>query len=250
MSSTIVLVLHRQQSCPGRVAALLARKGYRIDIRRPALGESLPEDLSDCAGAVIFGGPMSANDEHLPFIRQEIDWIGRLLAAGTPYLGICLGAQLLARQLGGSVSGHVYGRVEVGFHLIEATPAGAEILPARLHVYQWHQEGFTVPRGTTLLARGRVFENQMFSYGANAYGLQFHPEVTPTILARWLAGSKGRPRGRGAQCGLEQRLRHAIHDPAQGRWLEGFLTHWLAGSPLVHRAQEGLRDQHVGLVGA
>ena len=250
MTPTILLVLHRQQSCPGLIAELLKRKGYQIEQKRPALGEPLPHDLSPYAGVVIFGGPMSANDEHLPFIRQEIDWIGHVLAAGTPYLGVCLGAQMLARHLGGSVCGLDTGRVEIGFHPIIPTPEGEPILREALHVYQWHKEGFSLPQGATLLARGRVFENQMFRYGANAYGVQFHPEMTPAILARWLREASSHLTLTGAQCALGQRARHALHGPAQRRWIDRFLTHWLAPGESVHRAQQGLGDEDTRLARA
>lgn len=250
MSPSILFVLHRQQSCPGLVGELLEKKGYHVVARRPSLGEPLPHDLSDYAGVVIFGGPMSANDEHLPFIRQEIDWIGRVLASGTPYLGVCLGAQLLARHLGAHVTPHDYGHCEIGFHPIHATSAGRDLIPDRLHVFQWHKEGFALPHGATLLAKGRVFENQMFRYGPNAYGVQFHPEMTPAILSRWLKEPKARPKAPGVQGRLEQQLRHAIHGPTQRRWVGSFIEHWLAPGASVHGAQQGLRDENARLARA
>ena len=107
MKKRIAIVLHQENSTHGRVGMKLLEKGYELDVRRPALGEPLPDNIEDYAGAVIFGGPMSANDdcEH-DFIRTEIDWIAKPLAAGVPFLGICLGGQMLARQLGGKVYGY------------------------------------------------------------------------------------------------------------------------------------------------
>ena len=90
----ILIVLHQEHSSPGRVGQLLQATGFRLDIRRPPLGDPLPETLAGHRGAVIFGGPMSANDED-DFVRAEIDWIGVPLREQKPYLGLCLGAQMM-----------------------------------------------------------------------------------------------------------------------------------------------------------
>src|SRR5450631_2391591 len=94
----VLIVLHQETSTPGRVGNALRALGYRLDIRRPRFGDPLPETLEGHAGAVIFGGPMSANDPD-DFVRQEIDWIAVPLREQRPFLGICLGAQMLAMQL-------------------------------------------------------------------------------------------------------------------------------------------------------
>lgn len=229
MAQTVILVLHRAQSSPGRIARHLRAMGLHLDVRRPSLGDPLPQDLAPYAGAVIFGGPMSANDA-LPYIRQEIDWIGRVLAVGLPYLGVCLGAQMLARQLGARVARHPEGRVEIGFHPILPTVEGRAHVTSPLQVYQWHSEGFALPSGAVLLARGRVFENQFFRYGGQAYGVQFHPEVTHAIMRRWLAEARGDFGGPGTQSGLEQHVWRLVHGPALSRWLRRFLADWLSRS--------------------
>ena len=90
----VLIVLHQDHSTPGRIGAMLAERGFALDIRRPSLGEPLPATLADHAGVVVFGGPMSANDED-EFIRREIDWISVPLKDNKPFLGICLGLQLL-----------------------------------------------------------------------------------------------------------------------------------------------------------
>ena len=85
----ILVILHQEHSTPGRVGRLLAERGHRLDIRRPCLGESLPETLARHAGAVIFGGPMSVNDGE-DFIRREIEWLAVPLTEEKPFLGLCL----------------------------------------------------------------------------------------------------------------------------------------------------------------
>src|SRR5262245_11489184 len=89
---SVLIVLHQERSSPGRVGQLLVEKGYRLDIRRPVLGDKLPSTLSDYAGAVVFGGPMSANDPD-EFVKAEINWLDVPLREKRPLLGICLGAQ-------------------------------------------------------------------------------------------------------------------------------------------------------------
>ena len=104
----VLIVLHQETSTPGRVGNVLRTLGHGLDIRRPRFGDSLPETLDGHAGAVIFGGPMSANDPD-DFVRREIDWIAVPLREQRPFLGICLGAQMLARQLGAPVAPHPLG---------------------------------------------------------------------------------------------------------------------------------------------
>src|SRR5690348_3224317 len=94
----ILAVLHGEMSTPGRIGHQLKERGFALDVRRPRFGDALPETLDAHAGAVIFGGPQSANDDD-EIVKREIDWIDVPLSQGKPYLGICLGAQLLAKRL-------------------------------------------------------------------------------------------------------------------------------------------------------
>src|SRR5262249_36476246 len=152
----------------------LTNRGYKLDIRRPRFGEPLPKTLKEHAGAVIFGGPQSANDRD-DFVRREIDWLKVPLKEKKPFLGICLGAQMLAHHLGARVYQHPEGHAEVGYYPIRPTVAGRKMCtqwPDR--VYQWHREGFDLPNGTTLLAEGDSFPVQAFCVGGAAYALQFH----------------------------------------------------------------------------
>ena len=223
----VLLVLHQDTSSPGRVGAALTRRGHVLDIRRPRYGEPLPATLAHHAGAVIFGGPMSANDDD-DWIRREIDWIGVALAEEKPFLGICLGAQMMVRHLGGRVAAHPHGEVEVGWYGLEPTRDGRDLMTWPSHVYHWHREGFEVPVGARLLATGERFVNQAIVVGRRAYGLQFHPEMTPAIMNRWTVRGAGRLESPGA----EPRHRHfegqCLHGDRNRLWLERFLDGWLA----------------------
>ena len=158
----VLIVLHQETSTPGRVGNALRALGHPLDIRRPRFGDPLPETLDRHAGAVIFGGPMSANDPD-DYVRREIDWIEVPLREQRPFLGICLGAQMLAKQLGAQVAPHHEGRVEVGYYPIRPTAAGHALCPDwPEHVYHWHGEGFQLPRGAKLLAEGDDFPVQAY----------------------------------------------------------------------------------------
>src|SRR6187549_305659 len=98
----VLIVLHQEHSTPGRVGLRLAARGHGLDIRRPRFGDPLPETLAGHAGAVIFGGPMSANDAD-DYIRVETEWVRVPLREEAPFLGLCLGAQMMARHLGAEV---------------------------------------------------------------------------------------------------------------------------------------------------
>ena len=124
----VLIVLHQETSTPGRVGNVLRALGHGLDIRRPRFGDPLPETLEQHAGAVIFGGPMSANDPD-DYVRREIDWIAVPLAEQRPLLGICLGAQMLAMHLGARVAPHPEGRVQIGYYPIRPTAAGRGSLP-------------------------------------------------------------------------------------------------------------------------
>ena len=121
--SRILVVLHQEHSTPGRVGLRLVERGYQLDIRRPRFGDPLPGSLADYAGAVFFGGPMSAIDPD-DYILQETDWIKVPLDEGAPFLGLCLGAQMMARHLGAAVTANPDGSVEVGYYPLWPTAAG------------------------------------------------------------------------------------------------------------------------------
>jgi GMP synthase (glutamine-hydrolysing) len=223
----LLLILHRQESDPGVVGQWLRGRGMRADIRRPRFGDKLPQTLADHSGAVLFGGPMSANDSD-EFIKREIGWIGVPLKEGKPFLGICLGAQMLARHLGAAVSMRSDARVEVGYEPISPSEAGNSLCPWPSHVYHWHGEGFGLSSGSEALAYGTVFENQAFRFGERAFGVQFHPEITLAMIHRWTGRGSVRMGQPGAQSAAEQIARHDSYGAKLRRWTFDFLDRWIA----------------------
>jgi GMP synthase (glutamine-hydrolysing) len=228
MSAPVLIVLHQEHSTPGRIGHALAARGIPLDVRRPRFGDPLPATMKDHAGAVIFGGPMSANDPD-DFVKQEIDWIAVPLREEKPFLGICLGAQMMAKTLGGRVFPHHAGCAEIGYYPIRPTEHGRAVTRDwPCHVYQWHREGFDLPAGADLLAEGDLFETQAFRYGPNAYALQFHPEVTHAMMCRWTTRGHERLAMPGARSRAEHFADRPAYDGAVRHWLQQFLDRWLA----------------------
>jgi len=227
----VLIVLHQETSTPGRVGNALRALGHRLDIRRPRFGDPLPKTLDGHAGAVIFGGPMSANDPD-DFVRQEIDWIAVPLREQRPFLGICLGAQMLAMQLGAKVAPHPEGRAQIGYYPIRPTAAGLAICPGWPdHVYHWHREGFELPVGAELLAEGSDFPVEAFRT-EHCFGFQFHPDVTYAMMHRWTTRGHARFELPGARERHHHFADRAVHDVTERAWLKAFLDGWLARAPL------------------
>jgi GMP synthase (glutamine-hydrolysing) len=228
MTRPILMVLHQEQSTPGRIGHHFQTRGIAMDIRRPRFGDPLPATLAMHSGAVIFGGPMSVNDSD-DFVRDEIEWIKVPLVEGKPFLGICLGAQMLARHLGATVGFHPEGKAEVGYYPIRVTPAGHNLMETWPKVvYQWHREGFGLPAGAELLAEGDIFKVQAFRYGAATYGIQFHAEVTHAMMCRWTTRGHERLAMPGAKPSNEHFIDRPVYDLAIRTWLSDFLDRWHA----------------------
>lgn len=216
----IAVVLHRATSSAGRVGQLLQKNGFELEFFWPVLGGSLPKTLENYAGVVIFGGPMSANDD-ADHIRKETDWISIVLKENKPFLGICLGAQMLARNLGGCVQSRSDGAVEIGWYPIKPTCKGNSIMNWPEMVYHFHCEGiYNLPSDVDVLAEGAMYPTQAFRYGNNAWALQFHAELTRVMMHRWVVRGAERLELKGAQCAQSQLERRFIYDPALRDWLE------------------------------
>lgn len=228
MSEQFLMVVHGEHSKFGRIGDALIQRGYTLERCCPMLGDKLPTDLGAYAGAVVFGGPMSANDGNfLVGIREELNWIPWFLDGGKPFLGICLGAQLLAKAMGAKVYQHPEGAVEIGYYALHPTPRGAHLFKSPLKVYHWHKEGFEVPSGATLLATGDVFENQAFQVAERAFGIQFHPEVTLSILQQWTQNPGPSANLPGAQDRATQLAGHRQFDSCLSMWLQNFIDDWI-----------------------
>lgn len=153
-------------------------------------GEKLPtaEEISGNA-LVILGGPMNVyEEERYPYLKEETELIRHGLDAGTPMIGICLGAQLIAKAAGAQVYA---GRTkEIGWYPIHLEPAAGEDTLFRqanseIRVFQWHGDTFDIPEDAVNLASSALFPNQAYRLNNNVYALQFHLEVTREMILAW-----------------------------------------------------------------
>ena len=225
----VLLIDHPVGKRDDRASRMLAARGYELDWRCPGRGDELPPaETAEHSAAIVYGGPESANDDkETPYLRQELDWIEGWVEQERPILGICLGGQLLARTLGARVTRHDEGLHEVGYVPIAPTAACAHFMTEEMHVYQWHKEGFDLPAGAELLAVGPTFRNQAYRYGERTYGIQFHPEVTAQVLARWCSEAAHMLEAPGAHDAARQKAEAERYDAPMEGWLDGFFDLWL-----------------------
>lgn len=173
---------------PGAFEDVLIEHG--VAIHRVELDEGAPlPDWRDFDAIIAMGGPMSVNDDDtLPWLREEKRVIGEAVRAGMPYWGACLGVQLLAASLGARV--YAGPAPEVGLLPVSLTDAALADpvfagLPRDLLTLQWHGDTFDLPEGPVLLAGSPAYPNQAFRWNTNAYGVQFHLEVSPEMAREW-----------------------------------------------------------------
>jgi len=189
-----LVITHTDSEGPGSLGEFLGSAGVRVRTARLDAGDSLPADPRKLDLVVSMGGPMSVHDEgRHPFLRAEIGFLRAAVQADVPVLGICLGAQLIAKACGAEVMKAP--AKEVGWGEVVLTAAGlADPVfrggPPVLPVFQWHEDTFDVPVGGELLATSPACHHQAFRI-RGAVGLQFHVEVTREVLLDWFPHPAG-----------------------------------------------------------
>ena len=182
----ILIFRHVPFEGAGRIEALLRTRNIDFDYVDLYQDAAAVPDAASWQGLILLGGPMSVNDD-LRYLRVEEQIIRDAVAARVPMLGICLGAQLLARAMGAAVRRNPVS--EIGwFDLCFTDAAQRDPLFAGLNretVFHWHGETLDLPQGAELLASSDLCRNQAFRWGDRVYGLQFHLEATPEMIADW-----------------------------------------------------------------
>jgi GMP synthase (glutamine-hydrolysing) len=186
----ILVFQHVAHEILGTLNPLLKQRGFRIKYvnfdRHP---DSLPS-MEKYDGLIVLGGYMGAyQTRKFPHLRVEMKCIEEALKKNAPVLGICLGAQMLAKVLG--AKGFQAPVPEIGWSRLQLTPQGKKDglfkdFKNQEVVFQLHQDTFEMPRSVKHLARSKMFESQAFRAGENAYGLQYHLEVDRAMVRRWL----------------------------------------------------------------
>ena len=187
---TVVAIRHLAFEDLGCFEPVLARAGYKVHYYDVGVDELWTLEPVKTELVVVLGGPIGAyEDNKYPFLVDEIEILEQRLGAGRPTIGICLGAQLMARALGARV--YPGSAKEIGFAPLRLTEAGNASCLAAIEgapVLHWHGDTFDLPESSIRLASTDLCENQAFAFGPNAIGFQFHPEAGGDGFERWLIG--------------------------------------------------------------
>ena len=186
----VLSIVHLDSDPPGLFGEVVAARDHEHDEWLIRSGSPPPSDPPEAYDALaLFGGDMAVvEEEQYPFLREEKEHLRNAVAQGVPVLGVCLGGQLLADVAGARVT--LARRPEIGWYDVELLPAAADDrlfhdLPARFPAFQWHSWEFELPPGAVPLAGNDVCL-QAYRLGDRAWGVQFHPEPTPEMLAHWI----------------------------------------------------------------
>lgn len=224
---TAVAIRHLAFEDLGLIEPWLKRRGWRIVTYDAGVDELWKIDLPQVDLLVVLGGPIGAHDDALyPFVNEEVELIGQRLESGRPMLGICLGAQLMARALGARVE--PMASKEIGYAPLQLSAAGQASPLAALAgqpVLHWHGDQFDLPAGVPSLAATPLCPHQAFMAGDHAMGWQFHLEVDAARIEQWLIGHTGELR----QAGIDiAALRQAAaqHRAGLAAALDAVLTDW------------------------
>jgi GMP synthase (glutamine-hydrolysing) len=188
----VLIIVHVESEGPGTLGPFLESSGAGVRQARVYTGERLPENIDGLNAIISMGGPMNVYEEQeYPFLKDETALLQKAIASDLPVLGICLGAQMIAKASGARVVRSP--KEEVGWGKVFVTDEDRDDplfsgLPATLDVLQWHGDMFEIPEAGALIATGDDCPHQAFRY-RNAFGLQFHVEVTREILADWFKDS-------------------------------------------------------------
>ena len=189
MGNNVLMLKHIAIEGGGTIEEYLLSKGHKIDRRELQDGDSVPSKL-DYDAIIILGGPMNVYEEDkYPFLKDEDKLIKEAIKKEIPTLGICLGAQLIAKAAGAKVSKNKV--KEIGWYKVNLTEAGKNDpvfkgLGESFDVFQWHGDTFGIPENGTLLSTAELCTNQALRVGKNMYGLQFHMEVTDKMIYEWI----------------------------------------------------------------
>lgn len=191
----VLFIKHIDIEGPGTIADFLDDNKLLYTVIDVSSGDKLPKLKKDFRAVICLGGPMNVyEEEKYRFLKEEDIFLRRVVEDEVPFLGICLGAQLIAKATGARVKKNP--EKEIGWYKIVLNDHGLKDdlfkdFPEVFNVFQWHGDTFGIPSGGKRLAFSECCQNQALKYGSNIYGIQFHVEVTKTMIAQWADAYKG-----------------------------------------------------------
>ena len=185
----ILMLKHVEIEGPETIGQFFTDEGFEIRVLDLYKGDRLPKTFDHLDAVISLGGPMNVYEEDkYPFLKEENVFLRGILERGIPFMGICLGGQLIAKASGSKVGRSP--EKEIGFLPVQLTAAGKKDplfqgVAGALDVFQWHEDMFEVPAAGTLLASSPACPHQAFRVGPCAYGVQFHIEITDKSIREW-----------------------------------------------------------------
>ncbi|MBL7685535.1 MAG: gamma-glutamyl-gamma-aminobutyrate hydrolase family protein [Deltaproteobacteria bacterium] len=229
----ILILQHEAHEGLGAWEPLFKSQGRQLHYRHLYRQELVPLDEELCAydGIVIMGGSMSANDgDRLEFIQHELKMIPQAIELKIPILGVCLGSQLIAKALKSKV--YPGKQKEIGWYPLKLGISSAKdkvfgALASPVMMFQWHGETFDLPSGAVALASSALYPNQAFRYTDRIYGLQFHCEMTDSMVRDWVDLGKDEmiTAGLSPEKILDESHRHL---PTLRHWAHQIAQNWLS----------------------
>lgn len=174
----------------GTLNNMLKSAGFRIRYVNFSRDPHAHPEIGKYAGLIVLGGPMNVDQiNSYPNLRREVSYIRKAIKFNIPVLGICLGAQLVAKALGASVKKNPV--KEIGWYPVTVSSAAKDDpvlshFSDTQHIFQWHSDTFELPEKAVHLAKSETCNNQAFRFGDRIYGFQFHLEVNRQLIDRWL----------------------------------------------------------------
>ncbi|HBO96460.1 MAG TPA: GMP synthase [Candidatus Omnitrophica bacterium] len=232
----ILILKHVEIEGPETIGRFFTDEGFEIRVLDLYKGDRLPGTFDHLDAVVSLGGPMNVYEEDkYPFLKEENVFLRGVLERGIPFMGICLGGQLIAKASGSKVGRSP--EKEIGFSPVQLTAAGKKDplfqgVAEPLDVFQWHEDMFEVPAAGTLLASSPACPHQAFRVGPCAYGVQFHIEITDQSIREWSdayfpAGDRTFAEKKKAMLADYQKKKDQFHDVADkiyANFLEIILT--------------------------
>ncbi len=185
----VLFIKHIGIEGPGTIADFLEDNRISYTVVDLSSGDKVPKLQKNFQSVICLGGPMNVyEEEKYRFLREEDIFLKKVVEEEMPFLGICLGAQLIAKATGARVTKNP--EKEIGWYRVILNDNGLkdglfEGFPEVFKVFQWHGDTFSIPQGGKRLAFSELCQNQALKYGRNIYGIQFHVEVTKDMIAQW-----------------------------------------------------------------